>query len=152
MKGTILFVDDDYYEMLALEERLQTEGYDVTTCIGPEDAEKRLREGMKPDLIISDLIMRARPEQSAEEAHEGGVRFCENVRHEFHLECPILILSVLTDQRVQQKILSYADEFLHKPVAARTLLNHVHAALEGHRSRSSMDRPAGPRPDRRPSP
>ncbi len=131
---TILFLDDDYYEMLALKERLEAQGYDVTMCSCPADAEKLLQAGTKPDLIISDLIMRTHPDQAPAEAHEVGVKFCQKVRQVFGLYCPILVLSVMTDQQVRQGVENLVDGFLLKPVAAGTLVNRVRDALKGRRS------------------
>lgn len=56
-KKKILIVDDDTFllDMYAL--KFNKSNFDVTIAIGAEDALKRLKEGLSPDIILLDIMM-----------------------------------------------------------------------------------------------
>jgi CheY-like chemotaxis protein len=54
---TILLVDDDESLREAVAEVLEDEGHRVERCIDGADALAKLRAGVKPDLILLDLMM-----------------------------------------------------------------------------------------------
>jgi DNA-binding response OmpR family regulator len=56
MKKKILLVEDEESLMLLYEEELKAEGYEVVTAGNGKEALRQL-EGMKPDLIILDIVM-----------------------------------------------------------------------------------------------
>ena len=56
-KGVILLVDDDKFLLDMYSMKFQNAGYDVHACLSAEDSLKELREGLKPDVILLDLIM-----------------------------------------------------------------------------------------------
>lgn len=134
MKETILFLDDDKYEMMGLLDKLEYDGYKVTYCYDPENARDLLEQGMKPDLIISDLIMRTNPEQTSYEAYHTGVDFCKFVREELHLCCPIIVLTIVTDEEVKKSVRQYDVVVLNKPIIPLWLLARVKEELKRKKS------------------
>jgi len=125
----ILFVDDDRYDMLPHVEKLRSVGFEVTTAIEVEDAVALLARGLKPDLIIADLIMRTSFEEAVDSAHSAGVRFCKVVREGLRLRCPILVLSVLSEPAIQASVRPYAELVLNKPILPNQLVRYVREAL-----------------------
>jgi len=63
--NNILYLDDDKYEMLGYSERLEFDGFSVKYCLTPDEAYDLLKSGYKPDLIVSDLIMRQSSQETA---------------------------------------------------------------------------------------
>ncbi len=125
MKKKILFLDDDKYEMLGLLERLESEEYEVVFCVNSKEAKEVLRRGFKPDLIISDLIIRNKVYDPIEEKYHSGVNFCGFIREEVHLNCPIIILTVVTQQSIIESVKKYNALLLNKPITPRQLLARV---------------------------
>jgi CheY-like chemotaxis protein len=56
MKKKILLVEDEESLRLLYEEELRAEGYEVVTAGNGKEALRQL-EGIKPDLIILDIVM-----------------------------------------------------------------------------------------------
>lgn len=54
---TVLVIDDDPAIRVALRELLETEGYRVAEAVGGTAALARLRGGLRPDVILLDLMM-----------------------------------------------------------------------------------------------
>ncbi len=53
----VLLVDDDAGVRRALEELLRVSGFDVTGAESGADALHAIEEGLRPDLLISDIVM-----------------------------------------------------------------------------------------------
>ncbi len=56
MKKKILLVDD-IKEFRSLVKIILSGNYDVVTAVDGEDALKKIKEGLSPDVIVTDLIM-----------------------------------------------------------------------------------------------
>lgn len=130
MKNTILFLDDDQYDMKPFVEKLEKENFNVKSFAEPEEALEFLKSVRSPDLIIADLIMRTSPDESAEEAHYVGIIFCKTVREELKLKCPIIVLSVVSDPAIQTEVRKYANIFLTKPILPFELVREVKGLLK----------------------
>ncbi|WP_422378219.1 hybrid sensor histidine kinase/response regulator [Roseibium sp.] len=82
----VLFVDDSAFFRNMLTPVLKAAGYDVTTCIGPQQAFELLENGDKFHAIVSDIEM---PEIN-------GFEFCESLRRDPRFRnIPMLALSSL---------------------------------------------------------
>ncbi|HLL02358.1 MAG TPA: response regulator [Myxococcaceae bacterium] len=55
--GSLLVIDDDHDILLSLQDVLEVEGYRVITASSGREALEYLREGLRPDLILLDLMM-----------------------------------------------------------------------------------------------
>jgi CheY-like chemotaxis protein len=55
--GGLLVIEDDHDVLLSLEDALEAEGYRVITASNGREALAYLRAGLRPDLILLDLMM-----------------------------------------------------------------------------------------------
>jgi len=55
--GTLLVIDDDHDILLSLQDVLEVEGYHVITASSGREAMQYLHQGLRPDLILLDLMM-----------------------------------------------------------------------------------------------
>jgi CheY-like chemotaxis protein len=54
---TVLVVDDDYAVLDSMKDVLEDEGYEVLLAANGLEALKELRRGVRPDVILLDLMM-----------------------------------------------------------------------------------------------
>ncbi|NTV22447.1 MAG: response regulator [Candidatus Yonathbacteria bacterium] len=54
---TALIVDDDKFLLDMYVLKFKQSGFEVTACLGAEDALERLRAGLQPDVILTDILM-----------------------------------------------------------------------------------------------
>ena len=83
-KGNVLLVDDDQFLLDLYATKFLRSGYDVHVYLSAEKALDDLRSGLKPDVIITDIVM----------AELDGFAFLQTVRSE-HLAdgTPRIVLS-----------------------------------------------------------
>ena len=130
-KTKILFVDDDRYEMYGLIERLEAAGYAVEPATSTVMAIQKIESGLRPDLIISDLIMPAAPDDASPLSNRHvGIEFCRMMKERYSLPCPIIVLTVVTDLVIQQEAKKYAKVLLVKPITPNDLLRRVGEVLQ----------------------
>lgn len=53
----LLVVDDDHDILFSIQDALEMEGYQVSTATSGREALESLRRGLRPDLILLDLMM-----------------------------------------------------------------------------------------------
>jgi two-component system response regulator MprA len=53
----LLVIDDDHDILLSLQDALEMEGYRVATASTGREALESLKQGLRPDLILLDLMM-----------------------------------------------------------------------------------------------
>ena len=114
----ILIIEDEESILLALEDNLKLEGYDVTSA---GDGEKgfSLAQAHKFDLLILDIML---PKMD-------GFEVCKKVRGE-GISAPILMLTAKSLEI--DKVLGLelgADDYVTKPYSPRELLARVKALL-----------------------
>jgi CheY-like chemotaxis protein len=103
---TILLVEDDYDVREALVETLRDRGYEVQTAADGEQALKVLRGGLRPGLILLDLMM---PRMSGSEFRMAQVRDTELSVF------PVVLLSA--DGRMEEKAQALkVDGAVRKPI------------------------------------
>lgn len=120
MGRRILIVDDDEMVLIALEELLQPEGYEVHTVPRAREALEIL-EQEDFDLLILDVIM---PEMS-------GFELCRKIREmDKCKETPIVFLTAKSreEDRVQG-LEAGASVFLSKPIPPEKLIDIVSDTL-----------------------
>jgi two-component system, chemotaxis family, chemotaxis protein CheY len=105
---TALVVDDDDITRSTLESMIRTErGWDVVTAKDGQDALTRLHSGLRPDLIVIDLIMPVL----------DGVSFVTRVREDPQLRS--LKIAVVSAAQDREKIIALAAlgvrTYLNKP-------------------------------------
>lgn len=121
MPKTFLIVDDSATMLLSLKTNLEIHGFKVEQASNGKQALDKVKSGLKPDLIITDINM---PEMD-------GLEFIKNVRPILKFT-PILILTTESEQskREQAKKLG-ATGWLVKPVSGQDLINVIKKVLPG---------------------
>ena len=120
MPKRILVVDDDEMVLMALDELLRPEGYEVHTVLSAAAALERLDQNSY-DLLMLDIIM---PKMD-------GFELCKKIRErKEYTHTPIIFLTAKS--REKDKVLGLeagADFFLSKPIAPEKLLEIVAEAI-----------------------
>ena len=120
MAKRILIVDDDEMVLMALNELLKPEGYEIDSANSGKEALKKIDENHY-DLLMLDIIMPGM----------NGVELCKLIReNEEHRETTIVFLTAKS--REEDKVLGLeagANLFLSKPISPEKLLGIVSEAL-----------------------
>ncbi len=121
MAKTIFIVDDSTVMLMSVKLTLEKAGYQVETAKDGLDAFNRLKAGLKPDLIITDVNM----------PNMNGMEFIKNTRTLLRFT-PILTLTTESQaaKRDEAKKLG-ATGWLVKPLGGADLLKVVKQVLPG---------------------
>lgn len=121
MAKTIFTVDDSAVMLMSLKQMLEMAGYRVETARDGLEALQRLKGGLKPDLIITDIHM---PKMN-------GLEFIKNTRALLRFT-PILALTTESQaaKREEAKRLG-ATGWLVKPVGSADLIKVIKQVLPG---------------------
>ena len=123
MSKIILIVDDSATMIMSVKANLEMNGFKVETAGDGVQALSKLKSGIKPDLIITDINM----------PNMGGMELIKNVRAlpGFRFT-PILTLTTESqaDKRDEGKKLG-ATGWLVKPVGGADLLKIIKQVLPG---------------------
>ena len=123
MAKTILVVDDSALMVTSLKASLQMSGFVVETAADGVLALTKLKGGLKPDLIITDINM----------PNMGGMELIKNVRAMAGFRfTPILTLTTESqaEKREEGKKLG-ATGWLVKPAGGEDLLKMIKRVLPG---------------------
>lgn len=114
MPKRILIVDDDEMVLMALNELLLPEGYEVRAVPSGRIALEKLDQDDEFDLLMLDIIM---PEMD-------GFELCQEIRKmEKYKETPIVFLTAKSrDEDRARGIEAGANLFLSKPISPDKLL------------------------------
>jgi len=118
MNKRILFIEDEPTLSLLLKERLEKEGYSVSTC---QDGERGLTEALRRafDLVLLDVKLPGR----------NGFDVCRELRRHC-VNMPVLMLTARGDVKDRVRGLkSGADDYLAKPFDVAELLARIEAVL-----------------------
>ncbi|MBM4180588.1 MAG: response regulator [Betaproteobacteria bacterium] len=121
MTKTIFCVDDSTTVLLSLTAILAKAGYGAEKAASGEEGLNRLKGGLKPDLILTDLNMPGM----------NGIEFIRQVRQLPNLRfVPILFLTTESQQtkRAEAKAAG-ASGWLVKPVNGEELLNTIRLVI-----------------------
>lgn len=120
MAKRIMVVDDDEMVLMALDELLKPEGYEVQTVSSGTEALQKLDQGGY-DLLMLDVIM---PEMD-------GYELCKRIRQkEKYKETPVVFLTAKSRDEDRAKGLEAgANLYLSKPISPDKLLGIVSDAL-----------------------
>jgi len=123
MSKTILLVDDSTTMVMSVKSTLEMNDFLVETAGDGIEALAKLKLGLKPDLIITDINM----------PNMGGLEFIKNVRTlSGYAFTPILTLTTESDvaKRDEAKKLG-ATGWIVKPVAGPELIKVIKQVLPG---------------------
>ncbi len=123
MAKTVLIVDDSDTVIMSLKSTLEMNGFSVETANDGLQALNKLKSGIKPDLIISDINM----------PNMGGIEFIKNARTMSGLRfIPILVLTTESQQTKRDEAKRVgATGWLVKPVAGNDLIKVIKQVLPG---------------------
>jgi two-component SAPR family response regulator len=122
MTTTLVLVVDDEPAMLKVSQiTLEAAGYEVLTFDDPIEALDELTDGLRPDVVVSDVSM----------PPMNGFEFYANVRQIPELRgVPFLFLTALEDRASMRRGMTLgADDYLTKPVKRQELLQAVEVRL-----------------------
>ena len=116
MNKRILIVDDDEMVLIAVNELLKQEGYEVYPASNGSEALEKLDQGTY-DLIMLDIIM---PEMS-------GFELCKKIREmENYKETPIIVITTEGASEDRERALALgANEYITKPIQTMKILETV---------------------------
>jgi len=116
MSKRILIVDDDELVLMALDELLKPEGYEVHTVLSGTEALKKLDQNTY-DLLVLDIIM---PEMD-------GLQLCRTIRKkEAYRDTPIVFLTAKNREEDKTAGLEAgANLFVSKPISPDKLLEII---------------------------
>lgn len=121
MAKTIFLIDDSAVMLTSVKQNLELAGYKVETARDGMEGLTRVKGGLKPDLIITDINM---PKMN-------GIEFIKNARAILRFT-PILVLTTesQTSKRDEAKKLG-ATGWLVKPVGGNDLLKVIKQVMPG---------------------
>lgn len=117
----VLAVDDDLGILKLIEVSLKGAGFEVLTFDNPRDAIDELNEGLRPDVMVSDISM----------PWLDGFAFYEQVRliHELRA-VPFIFLTALSErQQIRYGMSVGADDYITKPFERDELVQAVRVRL-----------------------
>lgn len=133
----ILVVDDDPQLLVALQARLELQGFHIVTLNKPTNFWQTLQEA-NPDLLLLDISM---PEFS-------GIELCQAVRQApFWNALPIVFFTSHADVQVQQAAFrAGADNLVEKSSPHSELLSHISEQIKRSRLQQAITAIAGSPP------
>jgi len=123
MAKTILVVDDSITMVMSLKSTLNLNGFQAESATNGREALDKLKSGLKPDLIVTDINMPVM----------GGIELIRNVRALPGLKF-VPILTLTTESELAKKNegkLAGATGWLVKPVSGNDLVAVIRKVLPG---------------------
>jgi len=121
MKKKIFAIDDERDIQEIIKVNLDREGYEVHTFSSADLAEKHMKKGSIPDLIILDIMMPG----------TDGYEFCRRLKSvKEYASIPVIFLSAKTEEF--DKVIGFelgGDDYMTKPFGVRELKARVKARL-----------------------
>ncbi|HEY9600220.1 MAG TPA: ATP-binding protein [Allocoleopsis sp.] len=113
----ILVVDDEPVNLQVLVNHLSLQNYAIIQALNGIEALKLIGDGLKPDLILLDIMM---PKMT-------GYEFCERIRQQFPAnELPVVLLTA--KNQVSDLVEGFgagANDYLTKPISKNELLARI---------------------------
>lgn len=118
----VLIIDDDLINITILANYLSLENYSITKASDGEEALKLLANGLKPDIVVLDIVM---PNMS-------GYEVCIEIRKKYAIyELPVILLTGKNEiSDLVKGFDSGANDFLTKPVSKRELIARIKTHTE----------------------
>ncbi len=134
---TVAWIEDDSEEIAAVIKPLQRAGFQFKPYFTYSEALEKIDEIRQCDLILLDLILppgtQMSPELEARLENEEylGLFLLEQLRSEFQISAPVIVLSVVAGLKsLEEKKNALPDVvFLAKPIRPSVLKSTVYRAL-----------------------
>ena len=126
---SILIAEDSPTQALQLQYILEKAGYQVSAAINGKEALALLEGGLRPTLVITDVMM---PEM-------GGYEFCKRLRQDGRFKyLPVILVTTLSNpEDVIRGLECGADTFIVKPYEEKYLLNRIQYLLSNFELRKN---------------
>lgn len=121
MNFSIMVVDDEPVILQVLRNYLELAGFSIITCTDGESAVAKIEEGVKPDIILLDIML---PGMS-------GYDVCRRVR-EFYSSFDLPVLMLTAKNRQGDLLTGFeagANDYITKPVERKELLARVSSMI-----------------------
>ncbi len=125
MHGHLLLVEDDGAARDITRRILERSGFSVTTATSAEEALALCRDGVLPDALVSDVVMRGLT----------GVELAERLRQRSP-DLPVLFISGYVDDVLSNWPFDTTQDLLLKPFSGEELVSRVRDKLKEHKTRS----------------
>jgi DNA-binding NtrC family response regulator len=130
MAKTVLIVDDDPTQRRLIQAVLEREGFAVAQADGGEAALDRIASGLKPDVVILDLIMPGTP----------GLEVLQTLRAQ-GFAAPVVVLTATGGvDTVVQAMQAGAQDFFIKPASPDRIIVSIRNALQMGHLTAEVDR------------
>lgn len=116
---TILVIEDDLFMLDAIRIILESEGYHVIQAENGKKALDILKQDLKPDLILLDMIMPVM----------NGWDFASAYKQTYENRCPIVVITGASDVAQRAKDIG-ADAWLSKPYEIEDIIQMVHKFVQ----------------------
>ncbi|MGO4820728.1 MULTISPECIES: response regulator transcription factor [unclassified Flavobacterium] len=111
----ILIAEDEVMMLKTMQFKLIKQGFEVIACSNGEEALSKIISE-RPDIIITDIMM----------PFVTGLDIVKNVKVEWNLDIPIIILSAVgLEKTVQEAFDLGADDFITKPFSPNELIVRI---------------------------
>ena len=130
MARTVLIVDDDPTQRRLIGAVLERDGFAVAQADGGEAALDRIASGLKPDVVILDLVM----------PHTGGLEVLRSLRAQ-GFSAPVIVLTATGGvDTVVQAMQAGAQDFFIKPASPERIIVSIRNALQMGQLTQEVDR------------
>lgn len=127
MGKKIVWVEDDLGIIRPLVRPLQNAGYQIITYSNVPDALKNLDTLRSADLLLVDLIHPTGVDNH--QPHFPGLMFIENIRKEHHINNPIVVLTVVTNEEALHQLEKLNVHVENKPILPSKLKTVIEKEL-----------------------
>jgi putative two-component system response regulator len=130
-KPTILLVDDDQINIMILTQLL-SDTYNINAAYSGDEALKLIGSGLKPNLILLDIMMPG----------IDGFEVCEKLKSNVRTsDIPIIFITGLDDKLNEAKGLGLgAVDYIYKPIMPEIVRARVRVHLELQQHREFMEK------------
>ncbi len=130
MAKTVLIVDDDPTQRRLIGAVLEREGFSVAQADGGEAALDRVATGLKPDVVILDLVM----------PHMPGIEVLKSLRAQ-GFGAPVIVLTATGGvDTVVQAMQAGAQDFFIKPASPERIIVSIRNVLQMGQLTAEVDR------------
>jgi len=130
MTKTVLIVDDDPTQRRLMQAVLEREGFAVAQADGGEAALDRIASGLRPDVMILDLVM----------PHMTGVEVLRSLRATGFAAPVVVLTSTGGVDTVVQAMQAGANDFFVKPASPERIIVSIRNALQMGQLTQEVDR------------
>lgn len=129
-QATLLAIDDVLENRLLVASLLKKQGAEVVTVASGPAGLQCLRDGLRPDLILLDVMM---PEM------DGFAVLAELKAHAEWREIPVMLLTALESDEVQIRAFQAgAVDYISKPIKADLLINRVQVHVQLQKAKENL--------------